>query len=306
MADADQFKIHSRPGQRQDYTGCDRYISMHCKDISLHDVDFQLNAESISEALPGWEVYVRTEYLVLRNGKELAIARVRKDGSDGLFRKVRDVEIISLPKDTVFVKDPGTDVLNVPALASVQYQHPGKTVVIEGMFSYISFVHDMKPVRLRAIDNVPPGPSRLRVMIGTALSSGLIDHPVVPEYIDVDLTEKIGQVGTEAVMFPCRVSGLKADMPFYFLDAAPKIEHEVTLIGCELSDRIFRTLYGKRVPFINVCPADAVPDDSVRTVVRCCRVKEGHEIEGNTAKVPWGATVPEVIDAINALFGDSE
>jgi len=306
MAGAGQFPARPKTAQRQDYTGCDRYVSMHCKDISLHDVGFQLNEKSISESLPGWEVYVRTEYLVLRNGNELAVARVGKEGSDGLFRKVICVEVISLPEDTVFVRDPRIDVLNVPALASLQDEHPGKTVVVEGMFSYISFVHDMRTVRLRAIDNVPPGPSRLRVMIGTALSSGMIEHPVVPEYVDVDLTERIGQVGTEAVMFPCRVSGLKADMPFYFLDAAPDTDHEVTLIGCELSDRIFRALYGKRAPFINVCPADAVPADGVRTVVRCCGVKEGHEIDGNTAKVPWGATVPEVIGAINALFEGSE
>ncbi|MDR2698696.1 MAG: hypothetical protein LBB30_03340 [Candidatus Methanoplasma sp.] len=251
-------------------------------------------------------MYVRTEYLVLRNGKELAVVRVSKEGSDGLFRKVKDVEIVSLPKDTVFVSDPQIDVLNVPALASVQNRHPGMTVVIEGMFSYISFVHDMDTMRLRAVDNIPPGPSRLRVLVGTALSSGLIDRPVVPEYTDIDLTEKIRCVGTEAVMFPCRVSGLKADMPFYFLDAATEMEHEVTLIGCDLSDRIFRALYRKSAPFINVCPADAVPNDGVRTIVRCCGVKEGHAIEGNTAKVPWGATVPEVIDAINALFKGSE
>jgi hypothetical protein len=31
-------------------------------------------------------------------------------------------------------------------------------------------------------------------------------------------------------------------------------------------------------------------------------VKEGYQIEGNLAMVPWGATVKEVAAAINALF----
>ncbi|MCL2296090.1 MAG: hypothetical protein FWC29_03300 [Methanomassiliicoccaceae archaeon] len=279
---------------------------MHCKDISLHDVDFPLTENNISDAVLKWEIYVRTEYLVLRNGKELAVVRIRKDGSDSLFRKVIGVETVSLPKDTLFVKDPSVDVLNLPALASVQERYPGKAVVIEGMFSYINFVSGLKTVKLRAIDNIPPQPSRLRVLVDRALSSGLVDIPIIPEYKDTDLEENIKHVRTEAVMFPCKVSGMKADMPFYFLDTAPELRHDVTLIGCGLSKRIFCTLYGRDVPFINVCPLDAVPDDGVKTIVRCCTIKEGHEIEGNTAKIPWGATVPETIDAINALFAGSE
>ncbi|MCL1978683.1 MAG: hypothetical protein FWG60_00785 [Methanomassiliicoccaceae archaeon] len=279
---------------------------MHCKDISMRDVDFPLTERNISEAVLSWRVYVRTEFLVLRNGSEHAIVKVSKEGSEGLFRNVTGVEIISLPGDTVFVRDKEVDVLNVPALASVQRGYPGKAVVIEGMFSHVSFVYGMDTVRLRAIDNIPPGPSRLRFLVSTALASGLVDRPVVPEYEDFDLTDMIEDIETEAVMFPCRVSGLTANIPFYFLDAAPETEREVTLIGCDLSDRIYRSLYGKGANLINICPADAAPNDGVRTIVRCCRVKEGHIIEGNTAKVPWGATVPEIIDAVNALFMGSE
>jgi hypothetical protein len=277
---------------------------MHCKDISLHDVDFPLTEKNISELLRGWEAYVRTEYLVLRNGKDLAVAKIIKEKSDGLFRKIIGAETVSLPKDTIFVKDPKVDILNIPALASVQKRYPGKTVIIEGMFSYINFVSGMDTLRLRAIDNIPPEPSRLRILVDIALSSGLVDHPIVPEYIDINLEDKIKSVKTEAVMFPCSVSGMKADIPFYFLDAAPELRHDVTLIGCGLSNRIYHSLYGKDVPFINVCPLDAVPDDGVKTIVRCCTVKEGHEMDGNIVKIPWGATVPETIDAINALFRD--
>ena len=279
---------------------------MHCKDISIRDADFPLTEESISNAVVGRNVYIRTEYVVFRNGSEYAVVKIIKEGSEDLFRKVAGIKVISLPENTVFVKDPQIDVLNTPALASVQDRFPGKAVVIEGMFSYVSFVHGMNTVKIRAVDNIPPGPSRLRVLVAAALSSGLVDYPVIPCFEDVDLSEKVKLVKTEAAVFPCRVSGLSADIPFYFLDAAPEIKHEVTLIGCDLSRRIFYSLYGKEVPFINICPADAVPKDGIRTIVRCCRVKEGHVIEGNTAKVPWGATVPEVIDALNDLLGRSE
>ena len=78
-----------------------------------------------------------------------------------------------------------------------------------------------------------------------------------------------------------------------------------TLIGCHLSQRIFRSLYGRDIPFINVCPADYV-EPGVKTIVKCCKVKQGHELDGDVVRVPWGATVPEVVDAINALFSAAD
>jgi hypothetical protein len=37
-------------------------------------------------------------------------------------------------------------------------------------------------------------------------------------------------------------------------------------------------------------------------LVKCCKVREGFQIKGDLAVVPWGATVREVADAITALF----
>jgi hypothetical protein len=45
-----------------------------------------------------------------------------------------------------------------------------------------------------------------------------------------------------------------------------------------------------------------VMDDGVPTIIKCCKVKEGHEVQGRVAMVPWGATTLEVAAAINALF----
>ena len=81
------------------------------------------------------------------------------------------------------------------------------------------------------------------------------------------------------------------------------MKHDVTLIGCHLSERIFRSLYNCDVPFINVCPADFT-EGKGKCIVKCCKVKEGHIIDGDVVKVPWGATIPEVIDAIRSLFLD--
>lgn len=275
---------------------------MHCKDVSMHDVDFTIDEESIARLMDGWTAYVRTEFLVLRNGDDYAVLELHKQNEKGLFRKLESYEIVSLPEDTVFHEDPSLDVLNTPALAGIQSMYPGKCVVVRGMFSHINFIKDLEPQRLMVVDNVPPSPAKLGVLVDIALGSGFIDHPIVKEERIIDMADKVTEVETEAVMFPCRVSNLRADMPFYFLDDAPELKDDVTLIGCHLSKRIYTSLYGDDdVPFINVCPADFV-DLDVKTIVKCCKVKNGHEIDGNVIRVPWGATVPEVVDAINDLF----
>lgn len=274
---------------------------MHCKDVSMHDVDFPLTRESIAELMDGWTSYVRTEALVLRHGDEYAVVELHKLPGTGLFRKLGSYGIVSLPEDTVFEEDPELDVLNLPAMAAVQKRHPGKAVVVRGMFSHISYVKDLEPLRLMVVDNVPPSPSKLGVLVRIALACGYVEHPIIPEERIIDMADKVPEVGTSKVMFPCRVSNLKADRPYCFLDDAPEDPGDVTLIGCHLSWRIFNELYRRDVPFINVCPADYV-DPDVPTIVKCCKVKNGHERSGNTVRVPWGATVPEVVEAINDLF----
>ncbi len=267
----------------------------------MHDVDIPLNRESIATLMSDWRAYVRTDVLVLRNGSDYAVLELRKSQGTGLFRDVDGYEIASLPEDTDFYEDPELDVLNLPAMAEIQSEHPGRTVVVRGMFSHISVVKDIEPLRLVVVDNVPPSPAKLVVLVKRALESGFVDLPIIVEERIVDMADRVDNIETEAVMFPCRVSNLSSDKPFYFLDDAPVVDLEVTLIGCHLSKRIYRELYGGEPRFENVCPADFV-DPSERTIVKCCKVKNGHTLDGNLVQVPWGATVPEVVDAINALF----
>ena len=276
---------------------------MHCKDVSVREVDFDLTSDMIKEKMSDWTSYARCEYLILKNKEGYAALRIFKEDTIGLFKKVTGFEILSLPGDTDYVKDDSIDVLNIPALAQIQSEHLGRAVVIEGMFSHVVFIKDLKPVILNVIDSVPPSPSKLGVLVKKALDSDFIDHPILLRVKDIDMSEKISEVKTEGVMFPCKVSGIVADKPTYYLDGNPELKHEVTLIGCNLSKRIFESLYRKPVEFINVCPADNV-DGKKKTIVKCCKIKEGHTIEGNIAKVPWGATVPEIVDAIKGLFSD--
>lgn len=271
----------------------------------MREVDIPLTREAITALMETWTSYKRTDSLVLKHGDEYAVVKLHKDPGEGLFRHTSHNEILSLPEDTIFVEDPEMDVLNTPAMARLQSEHPGKTIVVRGMFSHISFVHDLQPLKLVVTDSIPPTPCKLAVLVQRALDSGFIDLPIVPEYRIIDMSSRIPEVQTPAVMFPCRVSHMTAEKPFYFLDDAPKdLDGPVTLIGCHLSMRIFKELYGYEPPFLTVCPADYIRPGE-RTLVKCCKIKEGHvRTSEDVVQVPWGATVPEIVGAINDLFSD--
>jgi len=167
---------------------------------------------------------------------------------------------------------------------------------------------------LEIIDVVPPWPSKL-----TDIFSGLREEEekalagVVPTFNLIDLRE-LAPVN-RGIVFPCRASGLRSMGPgICFLDEAPQLPEDrngFTLVGCNLSLKIFMEIYGFRPDFVNMCPRDFVKthpagDPDARRLTRCCRVKEGFEkfvsrSAGRTAVLPWGVTREEFLDAVGWL-----
>jgi hypothetical protein len=274
----------------------------HCKDVSLRNVEFSLTAQSIAINIIGKNAYTRTDFMILKHDDEVAVIKVNKDSGKDLFRPISSYELVSLPEDSVFIRDEDIDVLNASQMARKAREHPGKTVVVSGMFNHVSFLQEEKLLDLYVVDVVPPSPSKLSVLVERAFSTGLIELPIVPHYQDIDLNELEKNVETEGVVFPCRASGLKSDRNVYFLDETPVLDEEVTLIGCDLSRRIFNSIYHKEARSFDMCPRNLAQTEG-KTLVKCCSVKEGFVIDGDIASVPWGATVLDVVGAINSLFG---
>jgi hypothetical protein len=274
----------------------------HCKDVSLRHVDFDLTAENIAKNIEGQKAYTRTDFIILRHEEETAVIKVVKAGGKDLFRPISEYQIVSLPEDTVYVRDEEIDVLNTSQMARQARRLPGKTVVVSGMFNHVSFLQEEDLLDLFVVDVVPPSPSKLSVLVERAFSTGLVDLPIVPHYQDIDLNELEKKVQTDAVMFPCRASGLESERDVYFLDETPEFGGEVTLIGCDLSRRIFNSVYRKDTKSLDMCPRNMAITKG-KTLVKCCSVKSGFEIDGDVASVPWGATVLDVVAAINSLFG---
>ena len=269
----------------------------HCKDVSLREVDFPLTEEEIARHAAGKKAYTRTEFIILKHGEQHAIVRIFKEGGVELFRPISAYKVIALPDSTVFIRDDEIDVLNRPRMASVALQHPGKTVIVQGLFNHVSFVQGSEVLTLHVLDVVPPRPAKLSYLPRTVY--------VGPEIIKVvtDFMKDAPHMnGTPRVVFPCRASGLTSGKDVFFLDETPRIEGDVTLVGCDLSLRIFQSIYKRKPQFIPMCPHELAPNDGKKRLVKCCRVKEGFELEGDLAIVPWGATVIDVAQAIRALF----
>jgi hypothetical protein len=274
----------------------------HCKEVSVRTVNFPLTPTNIAEVVKGKKAYTRTRYYVLRNRNDSAVISVEKEDGNELFRNIKSFEILSLPNETVFVEDRTIDVINRTQMAKLSQKYKGKLVVVRGMFNHVSFVKDEDLIRINVIDTVPPRPSKLSVIVEKIISMGLINAPIIANHIEIDLESIASTLKTKGVIFPCRASGISCDKVVYFLDETPEISVESTLVGCDLSRRIFKSLYKKEVDFIDICPRNHVRLDGSPTLVKCCKVKSGYELKNQVAAVPWGTTIEEVKDALLALL----
>jgi hypothetical protein len=203
----------------------------HCKDVSVRKVDFELTEDEIARHTVGKKAYTRTEFIILKHDDHYAVIRVFKEGGVELFRPISSHKVVSLPGSTVFVHDEEVDVLNRPKMAAIALRHPGKTVIVQGLFNHVSFVQSSEVLELHLLDVVPPRPAKLSYLVAKALDAGLVELPIVVKEETVDLNELERRVLTPIVVFPCRASGLESKRTVFFLDETPKIDGKVTLVA---------------------------------------------------------------------------
>lgn len=274
----------------------------HCREVGIKEVDFLLSPESIVKAWKGKRIYFRTKYLVLRSGDEYCVLGVKSTAS-GVMNDVDNIDIISLPDETVWVEDAGVDVLSPTQLVRVALQHPGKTVVVKGTFGHVSFVKDPEVTRIRVFDVVPPA-SKLVSLVRDVADSQAISVAVDIEEDLVDINALAEDVKTEEILLPCE-GELATEKTVLYLAKGPAVR-DPTLIGCEFSKKVARELYGRDLPFIQMCPKRIVNRTDVPTILKCCELQSGFQIDGNVAIVPWGAKTKDVAQAVEQLLSGSE
>jgi hypothetical protein len=184
-----------------------------------------------------------------------------------------------------------------------------KCIVVKGRAEHVSFFVDEEPTEITIFDVVPPSPSKLLGLVNSVLESDLQDRYIRARLEQVNLNDIARRSNARIVMFPCKASGLRADAKTLYLDGTPDLTpselDEVTLVGCSLSARIFKAVYGREPRLMNMCPLDLIKEMGVRghVLVKCCRVKQGFEVDGNILIVPWGARAPEVSAALRSILG---
>jgi len=282
----------------------------HCKDVSIKKVEFHLTEKEIQKNLVNKLAYKRTKFIILNNKDDWAVVKIKKPEVKNLFSKIQNVKIISMPGSTKYVEDGNIDVLSPTRMAEKAEELGKETLIVKGKFEHVSFIHKEKPIPVIVFEVVPPEPPKLVELVKKVLYSGNINKPVkmIPKILNLCELEK--HCKNQNILFPCYASELKSDKKTFYLDQRPKFSKEelqsVSLIGCDLSLRIFKTIYGFEPEFFNFCPKKRIIDMQLEqfTITKCCKIKKGHERIGNVVVVPWGANLKEVEEALGDILNN--
>ena len=282
---------------------------VHCNEVGVRKVEFTLGKEEIRQAAVGKLVYWKTRYLLLTSRDEWAIIKVRSEGS-GLFRQVSQIDIIVLPKDIEYVENSLLNVLSVSTMAQVASKTSKRAVIVKGAFDHVSFILGETAIVLNVYDVVPPKPSKLIDLTEKTLARESIDRPIIliPKILDL---HTLVSPKDEVVMLPCRTSGVnlkQSNQRVLFLDEAPTLSRSeaksVTLVGCDLSRKVFTSHYGVLPKFRNICPKKwALKESSDElSLCLCCLEDSDFKREGNLLVLPWGVTSKQVEAAVKSLW----
>src|SRR3972149_3956822 len=224
-------------------------IPLPSRRVSVQRVPVPLDEPSIRDYLLGKEAYRWTDYIALHGERgQTAVAHVEKVSTTPLFSPITAVEVVALPEACIFMRDPQVDTGNPSAMAAKAAAlglSSQATLVVEGLYSHVNFLHHPAPLAIRVVEEIPPEPPKLLAMAQQALSypdpSGLAHANPAP-----------------ALLFPGRASGLEGPGPTFYLDERPP-RQEWLLIGCERSRQIHRHFYGDEPPYIEMWPRHIPP-----------------------------------------------
>ncbi len=266
-----------------------------------------LEPDFLERELVGREAYMRTRFIVARQGGNTALVEVVKEDSNTLFAKMLAVRVLADPESCIYVVSPETDV-GVPAqLAAVAAQYPKKAcVVVEGLYSHVSFILNPAALQLTVIDIVPPFPAKLVDQVERVLAGAEDLPPIIVQSMVVDSRAQLSDECDplpKTVLVPCRGSGLVLDgVEIAYLDERPE-PADWTLLGCERSHQIHKWFYGATPETVDICPRRFVsqPAEGAETLSRCCLLQEEIQDRPEATFVPWGSTLAEVRRALEMV-----
>src|SRR4030066_1536107 len=93
---------------------------VHCKEVSVKTVSFELNEANIKRFPAGKRAYIRTRYYVFNSGSDWAVALIVRKPSNDVLQEIASVHILSLPQDTRFVEDSSKEVLSASSMGALR------------------------------------------------------------------------------------------------------------------------------------------------------------------------------------------
>lgn len=275
--------------------------------VSVQPYNGPMTAEAIEALLLEREAYRRTDFVVLKGkDQETAVVAITRAETEPLFSPITSVEVLALPDTCVYVQRPAVDPANRSALAGVAHQlglGPECTVVVEGMYDHVNFIHHPDPLVIRVVEVAPPEPPKLYGLARHVLSYADLP-PIRLELERIEVADLARTVQPAAYLVPCRSGGLDdLPAPVSFLDERPARQNW-TLIGCERSLQFHRHYYGDEPPRVEMCPRKIAGPRSEPTLLKCCLLEYHIEQDGPIGVVPWGADLAMVESALRQLAAE--
>lgn len=272
--------------------------------VSVQPYAGEMSEAAIRAHLLGREAYRRTDYVALEGDDAWAVVAIDRTNDVDLFSEILDVRVLALPERCVFVHEPATDCANPSALAEAARRHgvgPDGTLLVQGLYDHVNFIHHPDPIRLRVVEVSPPDPPKLYDLVKHVLSYADLP-PIVVDLDCIELTELAAEQPADAYLVPCRSGGLdKLNAPVFFLDERPAERRNWVLVGCERSLQFHRHYYGDEPPRVEMCPRKLAKPALGPTMLKCCLLEFDIERDGETMVVPWGTDLAMVERALHEL-----
>jgi hypothetical protein len=275
--------------------------------VSVQRYNGPMTVEAISRLLLSREAYRRTDFIVLRGaGEETAVVAITRAENEPLFSQITSVEVLALPETCFFAHRPEVDTANRSALAEVAHElgiGAAGTLVVQGLYDHVNFIHHPRPLLIRVVEVAPPEPPKLYGLARQVLSYADLP-PIRLELERIEVRDLADSVRPTSYLVPCRSGGLDdLPAPVHFLDEHPQRQHW-TMIGCERSLQFHRHFYGDEPPRVEMCPRLIAGKRSEPTLLKCCLLETHIEEDGAIMVVPWGADLAMVEAALRKLAGE--
>ena len=290
--------------QTQTWGSVQNLVPLPYRRVSVQRYDGPMTVEAISRLLLSREAYRRTDFIVLRGaGEETSVVAITRAESEPLFSQITSVEVLALPESCTFVYRPEVDTGNRSALAEVAHDlgiGPDGTLVVQGLYDHVNFIHHPRPLLIRVVEVAPPEPPKLYGLARQVLSYADLP-PLRLELERIEVRDLAERVHPASYLVPCRSGGLDdLPAPVHFLDEHPE-RQDWTMIGCERSLQFHRHFYGDEPPRVEMCPCRIAGKRTEPTLLKCCLLETHIEQDGEMMVVPWGADLAMIEAALRKL-----